>query len=100
MQIQRRKSMEVKVGKLIIGGNNPIPVQSMTTTDTTDAKATIEQIHGLEELGCEIIRVSAPTMEAAKALREIRENISIPLAVDIHFDYRIALEAVKYVDKL
>jgi len=100
MQIQRRKAREVKVGKLTIGGNKPIPVQSMTTTATTDTNATIEQINGLEELGCEIIRVSAPTMEAAKVLKEIRENISIPLVVDIHFDYRIALEAVKYVDKL
>ncbi len=97
---QRRKSRKVKVGKLCIGGDAPIPIQSMTTTDTTDTKATIEQIHGLEEVGCDIIRVSAPTMEAAKALNEIRENISIPLVVDIHFDYRIALEAVKYVDKV
>ena len=97
---ERRKSRKVKVGKLYIGGDAPITVQSMTTTDTTDVKATVEQIHGLEEVGCEIIRVSAPTMEAAKALKEIKENISIPLVVDIHFDYRIALEAAKYVDKL
>ena len=97
---QRRKSRKIKVGKLYIGGDAPITVQSMTTTDTTDAKATIEQIHGLEDVGCEIIRVSAPTMEAANALKEIKENISIPLVVDIHFDYRIALEAVKHVDKL
>ncbi len=97
---QRRKSRKIKVGKLYIGGDSPVTVQSMTTTDTTNAKATIEQIHGLEEVGCDIIRVSAPTMEAAKALKEIKENISIPLVVDIHFDYRIALEAVKYVDKL
>ncbi|MBI2650225.1 flavodoxin-dependent (E)-4-hydroxy-3-methylbut-2-enyl-diphosphate synthase [Candidatus Woesearchaeota archaeon] len=96
----RRKSRKVKVGKLYIGGDAPISVQSMTTTDTTDASATIEQIHGLEEVGCDIVRVSAPTMEAAKALKEIKENINIPLVVDIHFDYRIALEAVKYVDKL
>ncbi|MAG91391.1 4-hydroxy-3-methylbut-2-en-1-yl diphosphate synthase [Candidatus Woesearchaeota archaeon] len=98
--LQRRKSRKVKVGKLFIGGDAPITVQSMTTTDTTDVKATIDQIHGLEDVGCEIIRVSAPTMEAAKSLKEIRENITIPLVVDIHFDYRIALEAVKYVDKL
>ena len=97
---QRRKSRKIKIGKLHIGGDAPITVQSMTTTDTTDVKATIEQIHGLEDVGCDIIRVSAPTMEAAKALKEIKENISIPLVVDIHFDYRIALEAVKYVDKL
>src|SRR3989344_2247128 len=98
--LQRRKSRKVKVGKLFIGGNAPITIQSMTTTDTTDAKATIEQIHGLEDVGCDIARVSAPTMEAAKALKEIKENIKIPLVVDIHFDYRIALEAVKNVDKL
>jgi len=97
---ERRKSRKVKVGKLYIGGDAPVTVQSMTTTDTTDAKATIAQIHGLEDVGCDIVRVSAPTMEAAKALKEIKENISIPLVVDIHFDYRIALEAVKYVDKL
>ena len=98
--IQRRKSRKVKVGNLFIGGDAQIPIQSMTTTDTTNVKSTIEQIHGLEEVGCEIIRVSAPTMDAAKALKEIKENISIPLVVDIHFDYRIALEAVKYVDKV
>ncbi|MBI2101768.1 flavodoxin-dependent (E)-4-hydroxy-3-methylbut-2-enyl-diphosphate synthase [Candidatus Woesearchaeota archaeon] len=98
--LQRRNSRKVKVGKLHIGGDAPITVQSMTTTDTTDVKATIKQIQGLEDVGCDIVRVSAPTMEAAKALKEIKENISIPLVVDIHFDYRIALEAVKYVDKL
>ncbi|MBI2656414.1 flavodoxin-dependent (E)-4-hydroxy-3-methylbut-2-enyl-diphosphate synthase [Candidatus Woesearchaeota archaeon] len=98
--IQRRKSRKVKVGKLYIGGDSPITVQSMTTTDTVNAKATVKQIHGLEDVGCEIIRVSAPAMEAAKALKEIKENINIPLVADIHFDYRIALEAVKYVDKL
>ena len=75
--IGRRKSRKVKVGKIYIGGNAPISIQSMTTTETTDAKATIEQIHGLEEIGCDIVRVSAPTMEAAKALKEIRENINM-----------------------
>ena len=98
--MERRKSRKVKVGKLYVGGDSPITVQSMTTTDTTNIKATLEQIHGLEDVGCDIIRVSAPTMESARALKEIRENISVPLVVDIHFDYRIALEAVKYVDKL
>src|SRR3989338_626471 len=98
--MQRRKSRKVKVGKLYIGGDAPISVQSMTTTDTIDAKATIAQIHGLEEIGCDIIRVSAPDMASAMALKEIKENISIPLVADIHYDYRIALEAAKYVDKL
>ena len=96
----RRKSKKVKVGKLFVGGDAPISIQSMTTTDTTDVKATINQIHGLEEIGCEIIRVSAPKMEDAHALKEIKANINIPLVADIHFDYRIALEAAKYVDKL
>lgn len=98
--VQRRKSRKVKVGKLFVGGDAPITIQSMTTTDTTDVQATINQIHELEDVGCEIIRVSAPTMEAARALKEIKKNISIPLVVDIHYDYRIALEAAKYVDKL
>jgi len=97
---ERRKTKKVKVGKLHIGGDAPIPVQSMTTTDTTNVKDTVEQIHGLEEIGCDIIRVSAPTMEAAYALKEIKKNIAIPLVADIHFDYRIALEAAKHVDKL
>src|SRR3989338_5065887 len=97
---QRRKSRKIKVGNLYIGGDAPITVQSMTTTDTTNVKSTINQINELEEIGCEIIRVSASTIESAKALKEIKENIKIPLVADIHFDYRIALEAVKYADKL
>jgi len=96
----RRKSRKVKIGKLFIGGDAPISIQSMTTTETTDAQATIEQINGLEEVGCDIVRVSANTMDAAKALKEIKANIGIPLVADIHFDYRIALEAAKYADKL
>ena len=96
----RRKSRKVKIGKLHIGGNAPITVQSMTNTDTTNIKETIKQINELEDFGCEIIRVSAPTIEAAKSLKEIKKNISIPLVADIHFDYKIALEAAKYVDKL
>src|SRR3989338_1915083 len=96
----RRKSRKVKIGKLFIGGGAPISIQSMTTTETTDAQATIEQINGLEEVGCDIVRVSANTMDAAKALKEIKANIGIPLVADIHFDYRIALEAAKYADKL
>jgi (E)-4-hydroxy-3-methylbut-2-enyl-diphosphate synthase len=96
----RRQTRKVKVGKLYIGGDAPITVQSMTSTDTADVKATVKQISELEDAGCEIIRVSAPTIEAAKALKEIRDNIAIPLVADIHFDYRIALEAAKHVDKL
>ena len=98
--MQRRKTIKVKVGKLYIGGDAAITVQSMTTTDTVNIEAIVNQIHGLEEIGCDIIRISAPTIEAAKALKEIKKNISLPLVADIHFDYRIALEAVKYADKL
>ncbi len=98
--LKRRRSRKVKVGNLYIGGDAQISVQSMTTTDTTEVKATVGQIHGLEEAGCDIVRVSAPTMEAAKSLKEIRENINIPLVADIHFDYRIAIEAAKHADKL
>ena len=96
----RRKSRKIKVGRLYIGGDAPVTVQSMTNTDTTNIKETIKQINDLEEIGCEVIRVSAPTIEAAKALKEIKKNINIPLVADIHFDYRIAIEAAKYADKL
>jgi (E)-4-hydroxy-3-methylbut-2-enyl-diphosphate synthase len=91
---------KVRVGNLYIGGGSPVSIQSMTTTDTTNVEETAKQINELEEIGCEIVRVSAPTMESAKALKEIKKNISIPLVADIHYDYRIALEAAKHVDKL
>ncbi len=96
----RKKTRVVKIGNVEIGGDNPIRVQSMCSTKTSDVKATINQIKELEKAGCEIIRVAVPDMESAKALKEIKENISIPLVADIHFDYRLALESVKYVDKL
>jgi (E)-4-hydroxy-3-methylbut-2-enyl-diphosphate synthase len=96
----RRKSRKVKVGGLYIGGDAPISVQSMTNTDTTDVDATVKQIHELENVGCQIIRVSAPTIESAKVLKEIKKSISIPLVADVHFDYKIAVEAAKYADKL
>lgn len=97
----RTKTRRVQIGKIAIGGNEPIAVQSMTKTDTRDAKATIEAIHGLEEAGCELIRVAVPDQRAADALQEIKKNISIPLVADIHFDYRLALSAVGAgVDKL
>ncbi|MBU0980148.1 MAG: flavodoxin-dependent (E)-4-hydroxy-3-methylbut-2-enyl-diphosphate synthase [Nanoarchaeota archaeon] len=94
------KTRKVKIGKLHIGGGSPISVQSMTNTDTKDVKATVAQINQLEDAGCEIIRVAVPDMESAKALKEIRQEINIPLVGDIHFDYRLALEAAKHVDKL
>ncbi len=92
---------EVTVGSVKIGGNNPISIQSMTNTDTRDVKATVEQIARLEDAGCEIVRCAVPDMEAALAISEIKKRISIPLVADIHFDYRLALEAIKGgVDKV
>jgi (E)-4-hydroxy-3-methylbut-2-enyl-diphosphate synthase len=99
--ITRERTRVVHVGGIPIGGGNPIAVQSMTNTDTRNIAATVAQIHALEEAGCEIIRVAVPDTEAASALREIKKQIHIPLVADIHFDYRLALEAVKNgADKL
>ncbi len=94
MSYERRLSKEVSVGSLKIGGNNPISIQSMTNTDTRDAKATIAQIKKLEEVGCDVVRVAVPDMEAAKNIGEIKSNVNIPVIADIHFDYRLALEAI------
>jgi (E)-4-hydroxy-3-methylbut-2-enyl-diphosphate synthase len=91
----------VNIGRVKIGGGNPVAIQSMTNTPTEDAKATIKQILDLEAAGCEIIRCTVPTMEAAKAISEIKKNIHIPLVADIHFDYRLAIAAMENgVDKV
>ena len=86
-------SKQIIAGGVAIGGGAPVTIQSMCNTHTEDAEATISQIHALEAAGCEIVRVTVPTMEAAHALSKIKENISIPLVADIHFDYRLAVEA-------
>lgn len=91
----RSKTKEVQIGNVKIGAGNPVAIQSMTNTKTEDVAATIAQIHQLEHAGCEIIRCAVPTMEAARALQEIKKNISIPLVADIHFDYRLAIAAVE-----
>ncbi|WP_430882749.1 flavodoxin-dependent (E)-4-hydroxy-3-methylbut-2-enyl-diphosphate synthase [Fusibacter sp. JL216-2] len=97
----RRQTRQVMVGNVPVGGHAPITVQSMTNTDTRDVEATVDQILRLEEAGCEIIRVAVPDMEAAKKLSQIKSQIHIPLVADIHFDYKLALEAVRQgVDKL
>ncbi|MBA4186996.1 MAG: 4-hydroxy-3-methylbut-2-en-1-yl diphosphate synthase [Planctomycetaceae bacterium] len=97
----RHKTREVKVGNVVIGGNNPIVVQSMTTTDTFDVEGTIKQIHALEEAGCELVRVTVPKPEDAGALTQIKNRIGIPLICDIHFDYKMALAALDHpVDKI
>ena len=91
----RDHTKEIKIGNQIIGGGHPILIQSMTNTKTHDVKATVEQIHALEAAGCEIIRCTVPTIEAAKALAEIKKEISIPLVADIHFDYKMAIAAME-----
>ncbi|MBI2955119.1 MAG: flavodoxin-dependent (E)-4-hydroxy-3-methylbut-2-enyl-diphosphate synthase [Chloroflexi bacterium] len=90
----RRRSRQIHIGSVAVGGGAPISVQSMTCTDTRDAKATATQIHQLEEAGCEIVRVAVPDAEAARALPDIKKNIGIPLVADIHFDHRLALGAL------
>jgi len=92
---ERRKGKPIQIGDVTVGGNAPITVQSMTNTDTRDVRATINQIKELEEADCEIIRVAVPDMEAAEAIKGIKKGISIPLIADIHFDYRLALAALK-----
>jgi len=95
------KSKEVKVGNLKLGGDNPVRVQSMCTTDTRNVKETVKQILALEKAGCEIIRVAVPDMEAALAIGKIKKKIHIPLVADIHFDYLLALEVAKQgIDKI
>jgi (E)-4-hydroxy-3-methylbut-2-enyl-diphosphate synthase len=97
----RHKTREVKVGPLVVGGDNPIWVQSMTTPDTYDIEATVKQILALEEAGCEIVRVTVPKPQDAAVLGEIKKRIHIPLICDIHFDYKMALSALDHpVDKI
>ena len=92
--IKRRKTREVKIGNLIIGGEHSVTVQSMTTTKTDDITGTLKEVERLEEAGCHIIRITVPNKPAAKALYEIKKRMNVPLVADIHFDYRMALEAV------
>ena len=91
----RKQKRIVNIGGVKVGGDNPVAIQSMCNTDTRDVKATVNQIHELENAGCEIIRVAVPDMVAAKAVADIKKQIHIPLVVDIHFDYRLALECMK-----
>lgn len=91
----REHTRQISIGDKVIGGGNPILIQSMTNTRTEDVDSTVEQIHRLEKAGCEIIRCTVPTLEAAKAIREIKKQISIPLVADIHFDYKMAIAAIE-----
>lgn len=91
----RDHTREVHIGNVTIGGGHPIAIQSMTNTKTDDVEATVAQIHALEAAGCEIVRCTVPTKEAAEAIAEIKKEISIPLVADIHFDYRMAIMAME-----
>ena len=91
----REHTKVIHIGDRVIGGGNPVLIQSMTNTKTEDVQATVAQIQALAAAGCDIIRCAVPTMEAAKALAEIKEQISIPLVADIHFDYRLAIAAME-----
>ena len=91
----REMTKEVRIGNVVIGGKNPVAIQSMTNTKTEDVDATVNQILAVEKAGCEIIRCAVPTMEAAEALSKIKERIHIPLVADIHFDYRLAIAAIE-----
>ena len=91
----RDNTKVIKIGDKVIGGGNPILIQSMTNTKTEDVDATVNQIHRLEEAGCDIIRSTVPTMEAAKAIGEIKKKIHIPIVADIHFDYKLAIAAIE-----
>lgn len=94
--INRRKSKRIYVGSVPVGDGAPISVQSMTNTRTTDIEATLAQIESLQKVGADIVRVSVPTMDAAEAFKVIRQRTTMPLVVDIHFDYRIALKCAEY----
>lgn len=93
--IVRRKSRQIMVGNVPVGGDAPVAVQSMTNTETTDVAATVNQIKALQDVGADIVRVSVPSMDAAEAFGQIKKQVSVPLVADIHFDYRIALRVAE-----
>ncbi|MDO4521869.1 MAG: flavodoxin-dependent (E)-4-hydroxy-3-methylbut-2-enyl-diphosphate synthase [Eubacteriales bacterium] len=100
-EMYRDHTKAVRIGDRVIGGGNPIAIQSMTNTKTEDVKATVEQIQRLTAAGCEIIRCTVPSLEAAQAIAEIKKQITIPLVADIHFDYKMALAGMEYgADKI
>jgi (E)-4-hydroxy-3-methylbut-2-enyl-diphosphate synthase len=97
----REKTKVIQIGNRVIGGGNPILIQSMTNTKTEDVVATIKQIKALEAVGCDVVRVAVPTEEAAQSIAKIKKDISIPLVADIHFDYRLAMKSIEYgADKI
>ncbi len=93
--MDRTKTREVKIGNRVIGGGNPVLIQSMTNTKTEDVAATVTQIEQLTDIGCDIIRCAVPNMRAAEAIKSIKKQITIPLVADIHFDYKLAIKAIE-----
>ena len=93
--MHRESTRKVQIGNVVIGGGNPVRIQSMTNTKTEDVAATVAQILRLEEAGCEIIRCTVPNLEAARAISQIKRQIHIPLVADIHFDYKMAIAAIE-----
>ena len=99
--MERRKTREVKIGNVTVGSGHPVSIQSMTFTKTSDKEATLSQIKQLENAGCEIVRFSVPDEECAESIPYLKEHSSVPLVADIHFNYRLALQAVEYgIDKI
>ncbi len=94
--IKRRQTRQIHVGKVPVGGDAPISVQSMTNTETCDVEATVAQVRAIADAGADIVRVSVPSMDAAEAFRAIRAQVDVPLVADIHFDYKIALKVAEY----
>ena len=93
--MDRTHTKTIHIGDRVIGGGNPVLIQSMTNTKTEDVQATADQINRLAAAGCDIIRCAVPNMEAARALKEIKKQITIPLVADIHFDYRLAIASIE-----
>ena len=93
--MQSRNTKKIRIGKISIGGDSPITIQSMTNTKTADVKSTVKQIKELEKSGCEIIRVAVPDIKSAEAIKFIKDNINIPLVADIHFDYKLAIKSIE-----
>ena len=98
----RRKTKKIQIGRIAIGGDAPIAIQSMTNTDTHDKEATLSQIRALEKLGCDIVRITVPDLEAADTIPYLKQNgVKIPIVADIHFDYKVALRCAEVgVDKI
>lgn len=101
LSVKRKKTKEIKLGHIKLGGSNSIRVQSMCNTKTKDISATVKQVRQLEEVGCEIVRIAIPDIESAKSVKKIKKKINIPLVADIHYDYKLALECLKQgIDKI